>query len=283
VAVAAGAGLVLFVWAGFQVGAVAPDPPLEGSTDLGRIQVPADLPAPVLRFIAAVQGADASPGAPAPRSTPRYDTAIQQGQGRMRLGPVWLPFGIEVASRLGVERHSEMRLTWFRLGFVSGVDDYLAGQGRVQLAGHDLAEAGDHLDQGAYLAVNAEQISFPGSWIADPLIRWEPGADDTHARLVLTRERRDGRNETESFTATFNPATGFLTRLDTMRHKTPSSGKVPWRIDLEDWRNLAEPGRTPLYAAGTIKVTWLDEGGPWLVQHLDRVTTNVAVDDLLVW
>jgi hypothetical protein len=57
------------------------------------------------------------------------------------------------------------------------------------------------------------------------------------------------------------------------------SGKVPWRIDLEDWRNLAEPGRTPLYAAGTLEVTWLDEDGPCRVQHLHRVTTNVAIGE----
>ncbi len=277
------AGVVALGWLGLRMPPGSPAAPAAGSADRGTVAVPQDLPAPVLRFVAAVSAGSTPPDAPAPQTTPLYETAIQQGHGTMKLGPLSLPFRVTIASRLGEERHSDMELTWFGLGVVSGVDDYIGKRGRTQMAGRDLAEAGDYLNQGAYLAMKAEQIGFPSSWILDPKVRWEPGADDHHARLVLTRERLDGTTAEEYFDAGFDPANGFLMTLDTMRHRSEDSGKRPWHVDLGDWRNLAGPGERPLYGAGTIEVTWMDQGEPWLEQTAERIVTNVPVDEQLVW
>ncbi len=275
--------LVALGWAGLRVAPGAPSATAASSRDLGSVPVPQDLPAPVLRFVAAVDGGSTGPRYEAPQTTPRYETAVQQGHGTMKVGGLSLPFRVNIVSRIGEERHSDMELTWFGLGVVSGVDDYIANRGRTQMAGRDLAEAGDYLNQGAYLAVKAEQIGFPGSWILDPRVRWESGADDQHARLVLIRERPDGTTAEEYFDAAFDPATGFLKTLDTMRHESATSGKRPWHVELADWRNFAPEGQTPLFAAARIEVTWMDQGEPWLVQTAERIVTNVPVDDQLVW
>ncbi|HZJ03727.1 MAG TPA: DUF6544 family protein [Thermoleophilia bacterium] len=277
------AGVVALGWVGLRVPPGSPAAPAAGSADLGTVAVPQDLPAPVLRFVAAVSGGSTAADAPPPQTTPLYETAIQQGHGTMKLGGLSLPFRVNIAGRIGEERHSDMELTWFGLGVVSGVDDYIANRGRTQMAGRDLAEAGDYLNQGAYLAVKAEQIGFPGSWILDPRVRWESGADDQHARLVLIRERLDGTTAEEYIDAAFDPATGFLKTLDTMRHKSATSGKRPWHVELADWRNFAAEGRPPLFAAGRIEVTWMDQGEPWLKQTAERIVTNVPVNDQLVW
>lgn len=275
--------ILVLGWAGLRFPPGTPSAPAAGPADLGSVPVPQGLPAPVLRFIAAVDGGRTGSTFEPLQSTQRYQTAIQQGHGTMNLAGLSVPFRVNIASRIGEERHSDMKLTWFGLGVVSGVDDFIQGRGRTQIAGRDLAEAGDYLDQGAYLATMAEQIGFPSSWILDPKVRWEAGEDEAHARMVLTRERQDGVTEEEYFEAGFDPKTGFLTTLDTMRHQSADSGKRPWHIELSNWRNFAEPGEPALFAAGKIEVTWMDKGEPWLVQTTDRIVTNVEVEDQLVW
>lgn len=109
------------------------------------------------------------------------------------------------------------------------------------------------MDQGANLALWAEAIWMPSVWITDPQVRWE-AIDENSAILIVPFG-----DEEERFTAQFDPQTGLLISMESMRYKaTDSTEKTLWLNKVVKWEKLGQYLQ-PVQAS----VTWMDEGTPW--------------------
>ena len=104
----------------------------------------------------------------------------------------------------------------------------------------------------------------PAVWATDPAASWEP-VDATTARLVVPFG-----DTTETFTVTFDPATGLLQRMESLRYKGEGAdAKTLWVNEVREWGQL-----DGWLVALVTAVRWGDESTPWAVLRTDEVLYN---------
>lgn len=251
------AGLVLVGWIGLQVpprpfDAVA-DPPTAPAT----VPVPDGLPTPVDRFYRAVYGEE----------VPVISTAVIDGRGTMRIAGVTLPVRWRFLHDTGQAYRHRIEVIWFGIRVMTIDELYLDGTARLDLP-VGIVE-GPNTDQGANLALWAEAVWMPSVWITDPQVRWE-AIDEVTALLVVPY----GETE-ETFVARFDPETGLLRLLESMRFKgEEDDARTLWINEVDDWTSL--DGRLqPVETA----ITWFGEGSPWARLTTERVVYDTPLTD----
>jgi hypothetical protein len=139
---------------------------------------------------------------------------------------------------------------------------FTEGSGRMELP-FGVFE-GPKIDQGGNLALWAEAVFMPSVWVTDPQVRWLP-VNDTSARLLVPFG-----DDTEMFTVTFDPDTGLLQRMESMRFKSETAeSKTLWINDVIEWGEV--DGRP---APVSTALTWADEGSPWAKLHTEDLLYN---------
>jgi hypothetical protein len=248
-------GLAVVAWAGLRVPA-RPYPSISArATGSTTVPLPDDLPAPVARFYGQVHG----------DRLPVVETAVISGRGTMRVSGVTLPVRFRFTHAVGADYRHEIETTIYGLRFLEVDEAYLDGASKLVLP---FAETvGPHTDQAANLGLWAETIWMPSVWVTDPRVRWEP-VDEHTALLVVPF----GHDE-ETFVARFEPATGLLRLLESMRFRTEGSDeRTLWINEALAWGRVdgqLVPIRTTL--------TWLDDGSPWARLTTEEVVTNVEL------
>jgi hypothetical protein len=149
---------------------------------------------------------------------------------------------------------------------------YLDGKSLFELPVGDPIVDDASTNQAANLAVWAEAAWFPSLWITDPRVHWEAVDEQTALLFVPYRDRE------ENLVMRFNPDTGLLDSMETMRFR--DSGDQAKKI-LWITRNIAgkKIEGTQLDAIGS--ATWLDQGKPWAVFTLEEVNYNVDVSQYI--
>ena len=146
---------------------------------------------------------------------------------------------------------------------------FVDGHGRLDLPMG--TSEGPQIDQGANRALWAEAVWMPSVWVTDPRVTWEP-VDDHTARLSVPFG-----TERERFTVSFDPATGMLVRLESMRFKGESDeARTGWVNEVVEWGEAdgaAVPQRTT--------VVWADEGTPWAQLRTESVVYNAPLEDYI--
>ena len=255
------AALFLLGWLGLQIKPAPFQPYPEQPPELEFIPLPDGLPAPVERFYKTVYG----------DKIPVIETAVIEGRA------VLSPFGVKLPSRFvfvhnaGKDYRHYIESTWFGLPIMKVNEGYVDQRSFFESPmGNIYNDASTN--QAANLAVWAEAVWFPSVWVRDERVRWEP-VDEKTALLFVPFEDQE-----ENFVVRFNPETGLLDTMETMRYRDagPQAKKILWITKTLPGKYIEGTG---LGAIGS--ATWFDQGKPWAVFTLEEVKYNVDVSEYI--
>jgi hypothetical protein len=239
-------------WVGLRTEPAASPAPDIDAADVQAVPLPDGLPDPVARFYTTLYG----------DRVPVIDSAVISGRGRMRIAGITFPARYRFSHITGDAYRHYIELTMFGRRVLSVDEWFVDGQARLELP-FGVSE-GPNVDQGANLALWAEAVWMPSVWITDPRARWD--AVDEHSALLHV----PFGDEDETFAVQFDPDTGLLHRMESLRYKGEKDGdKTLWINDAIDWGEVnGHP--VPLRA----EVTWADEGSPWARLRTEDVRYN---------
>ncbi len=255
IALLVGIGLV-----GLQVSPKSFPPYPEETRDLGTIELPMDLPAPVAQYYKTIIG----------DQIPIIESAVITGRAKLRFLGLRFPARFRFTHIAGQGYRHYIEATIFGYLVMKINEWYLDGSARVELPVGVIADE-PKIDMAANLGLWAESFWLPSILVADPRLRWE-AIDDTTARFIMPFGE-----EEDAFRAAFDPETGLLLKLEAMRWKEPTSeSKILLRSEPLGWRTfhgIMIPSSTAL--------TWQDEGRPWAVWTIEEVVYNVDVSEYI--
>ena len=244
--------LFLLGWLGLQVNPKPFPMPSLPKSGVETRPLPSGLPKPVERFYQTVYG----------EQIPVVETVLITGHGRMRPFGVWLPARFVFVHNAGRDYRHYFEATLFGLPFLRVNEGYIDDESFFE-SPMGTYYNDPNSNQGANLALWAEGQWFPALWITDPRARWE-AVDDHTALLFVPFEDKE-----ESFLVRFNPQTGLVDMMESMRFKTPNDQeKTLWITSSSDDRSTA-------YA------TWLDDGKPWAEFTIEEIVFNADVSEYI--
>jgi hypothetical protein len=251
-------GIILFIlWLGLRV-KPKPFSPFEGrSSSLETMPLPANLPGPVEHFYKTVYG----------ESIPRITSAVVSGRASLRVSGITFPARFRFIHDAGQDYRHYIEVTFFGFPLMKVNERYLEGVSRMETPG-GVIEDEPQINQAANLGLWAESIWLPSIFLSDPRVRWEAVDPETALLIVPFADRE------ETFVARFDPQTGLLLYLESMRYKDSHGGKILWINEVRGWKSI-DGFQLPFIGA----VTWMDEGTPWAVFTVEEVVYNTDVSD----
>jgi hypothetical protein len=260
VAVVAVLGILLAIGLRVQPKPLAPFP--QPSGPVKTVPLPGGLPAPVERYYRLLYG----------EQIPVIESVVLTGHGPMRpFGPFYFPARFRFTHVAGQGYRHYLELTLFGLPFFKVNERYMDGKSLFEIPLIGTEENEPKTNQGANLGLWAETALFPAVFLTDGRVEWKP-VDDNTALLVVPFE--DGH---ETFVARFDPETGLLSLLESMRyHAKDSDQKVLWINEARSWRMV--DGRPQQESGAAI---WLDQGTAWAVFTTDEIVYNVDVSEYI--
>jgi hypothetical protein len=207
-------------WLGLRV-KPAPFPPHpEGTPELDTSELPSELPEPVRRHYWATLS----------EKVPVIESAVVWGRADFKVGGLWTRMRFKGYYITGREFRRDMEITWFSLPVLRGSDAYLGREGSLEITGLvNTSSRGENFDQGQNLAMWAEApFTTPSVLVLDPRLRWAP-IDAHTARLVVPFGERE-----ETLRAEFDPDSGFMRSMSSMRYRNHEKTKTPWRGEFSE-------------------------------------------------
>ena len=238
-------------------------PYLESTPELEMVPLPDDLPMPVARYYRAIALGENN-------QIPVINSAVISTRGKMRVAGITFPTRFRFIHQAGKGYRHYAEATLFGRPIMKINERYLDGQARMELP-FGVIENEPKIDMAANLGLWGESIWLPTIFISNPSVHWE-AVDDTTARLIVPfKEGEDG------FTVYFDPQTGLIEHLESMRYKNAADNeKTLWINEVRDWDEFHG-----LLVPSPAAATWADEGVPWLIVTLDDVVYNADVTDYI--
>jgi hypothetical protein len=244
--------LLLLVVFGFRQ-PPAPLPPYTAqAAALTTIPLPAGLPAPVERYLRLTYG----------DQIPVYTSAVISGRGTVRFMGITMPTRLRFTHASGQDYRHYFETTFYGIPLLKVNESYLDGHTHFELP-FAVEEDKPGTDGAANQGLWAETIFYPAYLVTDPRLRWQAVDDDT-ARLYVPFKGSE-----QEFTVEFDPATGLMTHIETLRYRDEKSGVLRW---WGDHIYGADQNGDPELQG--FAVSWEDGGTPWLVVKVEDIVFN---------
>jgi hypothetical protein len=218
--------------------------------------IPAGLPGPVERFYRVTY--------PAGR-LPVYHTAVVSGRGTLRIMGLTFPSRYRFVHRSGYDYRHYFESTFYGFPVMKVNEHYIDGRGRMELP-FGVVENDPLVNSAANQGLWAEMSAYPAYFLTDGRARWE-AVDDNTARLYVPWQ--DGE---QVFTVRFDPQSGRLLHMETLRNRDAKSGQILWTAEA-----VVVPARDGSRATEMMTATWADEGTPWLILETEEAVYNTDV------
>jgi hypothetical protein len=251
--------LMLFVVFGFRQPPVPLPPYTAAAAPITTVPLPSGLPAPVGRYLRLTYGDE----------LPVYTSAVMSGRGTVRFMGVIMPARLRFSHASGQSYRHYIETTFYGIPLLKVSERYLDGHTRFELP-FGVEEDKPGVDSAANQGLWAETIFYPAYLVTDPRLRWQ-AVDDNTAKLFVPF--KDGEQE---FTLQFDPQSGLMTHIETLRFRDEKSGTLRWWGD-----QLYEPDQNGDPQLKGFAVTWGDEGTPWLVIRIEDIVFNTDVSQYL--
>ena len=224
------------------------------------VPLPAGLPAPVERYLQVVYGDE----------IPLVETVIISGRATLTINGITLPSRYRFTHNAGQDYRHYIEATIFGLPLLKVNEKYVDGHSLFVMPFGTL-EDDPNTNQGANLALWAEAVWFPAIWATDERVEWQE-VDDVSAMMHIPYE-----DETESILLRFDPETGLLTYLESMRFAgDKDQQKSLWVNEAQGWKEV-DGYLVPEPAA----VTWYQDGKPWAIFKTDELILNAEIGEYI--
>jgi len=252
--------LVLVIIIGLKI-KPKPFPTYAGSASPPKtVPLPDGLPVPVERFYRTVYG----------ERVPVITSTVLSGPAQLRFGGIPFQGRYRFVHQAGHGYRHYIEATFFGLPLMKVDEFYLDGVGRMELP-VGVIEDQPKVNDAANLGLWAETVWFPALFVTDPRVQWLP-IDDTTSALVVPFGKA-----TQTLIVRFDPVTSLITHLEAMRFKGEDSpSRTLWIDEAVVWSELN--GQMTMT---TGSVTWMDEGTPWAVFHIEELLLNANVSEYI--
>ena len=228
--------------------------------DFEWVDLPAGLPEPVARFYKTAFG----------DQVPIIKSAVITGVADLRFMGITFPTRFRFTHDAGHNYRHYIESTVFGLPLLKVNEFYLDGHSRLELP-VGVVENQPRTDSAANLGLWGESVWLSPLFVTDPRVRWEAIDEDT-ARLIVPFG-----DEADSFTVTFDPATGLINTMSTTRWRdAKDETPLEWTLEVRDWQAF-HGVLVPLSGSAI----WSDQGTPWLVMTPENIAFNVDVSETI--
>jgi hypothetical protein len=226
------------------------------SRSLGTVPIPTDLPEVVRRYGQAVFG----------DSVPVVESAVVVGRATIRRNGLALPARLKIYYDARGDYYHYIEVTWFGFPVMTVNERYLDGHTILDIPGEHV-ENDQKTDHAANQGFWSEALAWaPSIVFTDERIRWE-AISDTSARLILPNADAE-----EMFTVSFDPETGLISEITTLRYQdSRSNTRLRWANRIVEWGEM-----NGIQAPVRAQTQWNDEP-PWAEWHIQQIIYNTDV------
>ena len=222
--------------------------------------IPEGLPEPVERFYRLTY----------PKGRiPVYHSAVISGRGTLRVMGITFPSRYRFVHRSGYDYRHYFESTFYGFPILKVNEHFIDGHARMELP-FGVTENDPLVDSAANQGLWAEMSIYPAAYLTDARVRWE-AVDDRTARLYVPWQSGE-----QVFTVHFDPQSGRMLRMETLRNRDAKSGLIQWTAG-----SMILPAQNGRPAKELQTATWVDEGTPWLIMETEAAVYNTDIADYI--
>lgn len=211
-------GVVVVGLLGFAIPAGLRKPFLQQEETIAP-EMPKNLPAAVRRWLE-VTGLDQTPGG----DTVAWGSGKMAGPVLPLIGRVWMPLRWSLHLQPGKAFVWRAQITWWRRRFISGGDMLYDGQGIFDMGGKQLD--GDNLNASQFTLLWIYSLLLtPLQTFSRPGLVWK---NESESAVTLQVPLLFGDVKNHDFTLHFDPGTGQVQRIDTLRTTARKGDEQPF-------------------------------------------------------